>query len=222
LPDIDAVELKKRRERFDRFIEGRDRYKLCSVENFEVDRAEQRNVIDRLFGYRGQFAEHLGVRPSEDAPGHAGDGVNLILHGPAGTGKDHLVHGLAANAIHAGYLLRWLNGPDLAATVWRSRDFAKGDPESVRRLVETDILYVADFGHAPLTEKEREAAFLIIDGRYASLRPTWLTMNVRDPRELIERVGTPIVDRLLERCESHWCSWPSYRTRATTGAMKPL
>jgi DNA replication protein DnaC len=124
-----------------------------------------------------------------------------------------MMHGLAANAIHAGYFLHWLNGPSLPAVVWRSRDFAKGDPESVRRLIEADVLYLGDFAHAPLTEKEREAAFIVLDGRYASMRPVWLTMNIIDPRDLTERVGTPIVDRLLERCESHWCSWPSYRAR---------
>ena len=62
-----------------------------------------------------------------------------------------------------------------------------------------------------LKEHQRNVLYRLIDERYSHYRPIWLTVNAASPRELDERMGTQLVDRILHDAVAVNCYWPSYR-----------
>jgi chromosomal replication initiation ATPase DnaA len=73
----------------------------------------------------------------------------LVLHGPAGTGKTHLVNALVAHVTRAV--------PDLAVTVLAAREFAPSGtnmPGSAHTMRTADLVIVEDLQHLPAAATE--------------------------------------------------------------------
>lgn len=181
------------------------RYADCSLKGFEVKHAGQQVVVDALRGYCGEMPERV----------RSGEGI--LLYGPKGTGKDHLLAAAMRVAIlQHGISVRWENGQDLYGAI-RDRmasDFSESD--WVRSLCHPKILAISDplpiFGE--LTSHQANMLFRVIDKRYSERKPTWATLNVATGQEAEQRIGGQIVDRLRDGALCLRCNWPSWRAQA--------
>lgn len=179
-----------------------ERYADCRLANYQATTDAQNAALERVRGF------------CESMPEYYGDGRGIVFYGPAGTGKDHLLTAALRYAVlKHGYEPLWVNGMDLYGSF---RDAIGGDRDEhsmLSRYIDADILAISDplppFG--TLTDFQASMLFRVVDGRYARLRPTWATMNVKDGKEAGERLGVQILDRLKHGSLAIDCNWPSFR-----------
>lgn len=177
------------------------RYAQCNLDNWEFtndprERNEQQAVLARIH----EFAEEL--------PDVVKSGSGLFLHGPSGTGKDHLLAAVMLNAACKGYWVNWQNGLDFAAT---ARD-AVTESEMFKRLTRPSILGLSDPpSPRDLTTVQRALMLRAIDDRYRRRKPTWITVNAASLAEVRVRFGHELVERLMEGSLCLGCNWGSFR-----------
>ncbi len=190
-----------RLDRLGEFLRQRGRrYQNCTFRNFETPVAEQAEARDRVMNYLHRLDDHLDA------------GTNLILYGPSGTGKDHLLCAAAKVAIMAGHAVQWRAGMDLWDTVYET--IRTGGRQRLLAPLETcGILIISDPlpPTGGLAELSAAALSRIVDRRYSLQKPTWLTMNIADRPEADARLGASVMDRLCHNAVAHWCGWESYR-----------
>ena len=184
------------------------RYAAATIDSFELseDRAmaQRQNVVLRSVQ---DFVDHM---PERLAAG------GLILFGPQGTGKDHLlVAALRSAIVEHGFSVVWRDGVRLQSEV---RQAIADDRESKLRheLSETHILAISD-PMPPMGELNQwQTSFLrdVVDRRYARGLTTWITCNVASLDDLKVALTPPLAARLLDRATVLHCNWPSYRRPA--------
>ncbi len=90
---------------------------------------------------------------------------NLVLVGPAGTGKSHLLVRLGSAAVEAGLRVRYFAATDLVETLYRG--FADN---SVGRLIEgllrNDLIVIDELGFAPLDDVGTQLLFRFVAAAY--------------------------------------------------------
>ncbi len=187
------------------------RYKDVGFPNYDVSHGEQAAVVDDLKEYAKDIADNV----------NAGKGV--ILFGPSGTGKDHLLLALARAAISADVLsVHWACGQELFGG---ARDLIGGNGSEydfIKQYTRPTILILSDPlpVSGSLTDFQAGLISRIVDGRYRNGLPTWCSMNVAGKEEVEERMGVAIVDRLRHDSLARYCDWPSYRTTLNRGEVK--
>ena len=134
----------------------------CTLENYEIEHPGQGEVVAALRGYATNMRDEVA----------AGNGV--ILFGPSGNGKDHLLTGLARLAIlEHGLHVMWTNGMDLYGEL---RDRIRNDQSEaawVAKMAWPDLLYISD----PLPPRDGLSPFQsamlqrILDQRTRMMRP---------------------------------------------------
>lgn len=177
------------------------RYERCRFENFDCKSPEQTSARDAVSGF------------ASAAKQHAADGHGLLLYGPVGTGKDHLMFAAIREACRAGLRVEWRNGLDWFGTL-RDRIGKDVDEEqTIRELVNCEVLALSDPlpPHGDLSSYQGQMLLRVIDRRYRRMKSTWVTMNVRDRAEATERMGAAVVDRLCDGALAVFCNWPSHR-----------
>jgi DNA replication protein DnaC len=182
------------------------RYEDCTLENYVSKSALQTDIVAKLRDYALHSDENIKI------------GKNVILFGPKGTGKDHLLMSLSkAVAVQTGSVSRWENGIDLFDKI-RADEFGKRRPlelhdEHFRYSIDADIFWISDPlpPTGSLSEFDQRSFFKIIDKRYSQCKPTWLTLNVADGKEAESRMGSQTVDRLRHDALMLFCNWPSFR-----------
>jgi len=179
------------------------RYEKCLLKNFTSSCAAQRDVLTALRRYVSNISEHI----------RSGEGV--LLYGPKGTGKDHLLVAASREAINRGHRVTWHNGMDLFGDIRDRMDANESERAFVGRLVSAEVLYLSDPlpVDGSLTEFQKSMLFRILDGRYSHIRPTWITVNVSSRQELESRMGTQSVDRIIDGAMTYFCNWPSNRKK---------
>lgn len=192
----------KTKQAMDDFLKRRGRlYSGCTFDNYAIENANQRKVVDALRAYARQSRDFI---PS---------GKNVLLIGPKGTGKDHLLVALAkACFMESGYHPEWCNGVDVLDSF--RREAMSSYPSSFGcSFVATNILYVSDLlpPTGTLSENEQRRLFRVIDSRYSDRKSTWLSLNVQDGAEAEQRMGSQTVDRLRHDALVLFCNWESYR-----------
>jgi DNA replication protein DnaC len=200
---------RRRVEDFARSV-GR-RYHGCRFSTYEIQNDEQCRIATALREY------------AEDFPRHHKAGTGIVLFGPCGTGKDHL---LAATAWEIIGRFRgvptWVTGLDLFGRLRDGIGTNKPEADQLWPLITAPVLVLSD----PLPPRgclnEWQAGILlrIIDARYRNSLPTWASMNAANGDEAGDRMGAQAVDRLRHGAIAFFCNWPSYRTARQPGAAE--
>ena len=180
------------------------RYADCTLDNFVVTCPEQEKALAALRKYAVNISDNVD------------NGRGIVLFGPAGSGKDHLLAALGRQAIQAGLCVTWKNGRDLAGEF---REAARdGEFRSERNILEelepAEVLILSDPipPAGGLTPFQADVMFRLVDARYRAMKATWATLNVSGGDEADNRLGAQIVDRLKHDALAIFTDWPSYRT----------
>jgi DNA replication protein DnaC len=138
---------------------------------------------------------------------------NILVCGPTGTGKSHMINALAFEALKRGHSV-------LLRTVHRllaDLNAARADGTFARRFAKVcavDLLVLDDFGLRPLTEQAADDLYELIRERYER-RPIAITSN-RAFQEWPEVFGNGLIasaalDRLTHHCYTLTIRRHSYR-----------
>lgn len=179
------------------------RYAGNTFESYDAESEGQQKAVASLIAYATDEK-------------HVQGGEGVILFGPRGTGKDHLMMALSRLVIlRFGFGVEWINGLDLYG---KFRDsFNDGsrqtEAEIIRSFITPDVLYISDPlpPSGALTEFQMAQLFRVLDARYSNCRATWITVNVTGGEELDKRLGPQNGDRLRDNALAIFCNWPSHR-----------
>lgn len=146
------------------------------------------------------------------------NGKGLILFGSVGTGKDHLMMGIAKKLYYHHKSVMWTNGTRLKARMRGciGRD-GESESEVIRDFCKPDFLWISDpvIASNPMTTFQTEFFHGIVDARYMEKKPILLTINVEDGVELESALGAAAVDRLKSSGFAHYCDWKTQRKLAS-------
>ena len=143
------------------------------------------------------------------------DARDVIVLGPPGTGKSHLVQSLGYQAVKTGYTVLYRSIFDVV------RDFlhdeALGSEQKILgKYLKPDLLIIDDMGMKQLPKRSGEYLFEIVMRRH-ELRSTIMTTNrpIEDWGKLIGDVpsATAILDRFLHHAEFITITGRSYRLK---------
>ena len=123
---------------------------------------------------------------------------NLVVCGPSGTGKTHLLEALGHAAIGHGCHVQWFSLEALGALVHRHR--ADGTTtRAIRKLMRADLICVDDIGLLPVGNDTAEALYRVVDAAYEK-RSIALSSNLHPAGfdELMPKtIANATVDRLM-------------------------
>ena len=171
-------------------------------------RAVREEVLnERVARWREGWTEHMprryvgaslaGLKPGQDPDGKvtgwlASGHLGLGLVGPAGRGKTHC---LAA----VGYAALDHRVKPLLITMADLNDAMRpgGDSTVYAKATKADVLLLDDIGRERITEWTLEQTQRLLDARSRDARRTAWSTNL-DPRQLTERYGDPIMQRLMD------------------------
>lgn len=202
----DEYEAKRKRwKRLKTLQNDAGRFFDCSLSNYVTSTPRQSKVAERLAGCINRIDEFVST------------GVGLVLWGRIGTGKDHLACALLRAAASASYSARWVEGVSLYEKA--SRSWGDGNKANVlKQYISADCLVISD----PVflrnwSPAKSETLAKVVRGRYDKGRPTWITANAKDLKQLREMCVPDVYDRLTERAVIEHCDWSSYRQSKAVG-----
>ena len=150
----------------------------------------------------------------------------LVVCGPSGTGKSHLVEALGHLAIDKGKTVAWHTLETLAELLRRHRA-DDTVTKAISKLIRADLVVIDDVGLLPVSADAAEALFRVIDAAYEK-RSLAISSNIHPSGfdELMPKtIATATVDRLMHHAHILITDGAdSYRlAQATAGkGVKPL
>lgn len=165
-----------------------ERFVGCTLDGYAPRTAKQRRALEVC----ERYVDELDARVSR--------GRSLVLVGPIGVGKTHLLVSIAVEAIVRGVSTRYTTAESLVAA-WGTDGVDKrggfGNWVDVRPLFAWPRLLVLDELFVPTSAKDGAALLAVIDERYRRRLPTLVASNL-DWDEMKTHVGERFCDRLLE------------------------
>ena len=150
---------------------------------------------------------------------------NLVVAGPSGTGKSHLVEALGHAAIDHGCHVQWFSLEQLGTLIGGHR--ADGTTSrAIKRLMRADLICIDDIGLLPVATDTAEALYRVVDAAYEQ-RSIAISSNLHPAGfdELMPKtIANATVDRLLHHAHIVITTGDSIRlTQATEGqGVMPL
>ncbi|MBA3574654.1 MAG: ATP-binding protein [Pseudonocardiales bacterium] len=145
---------------------------------------------------------------------------NLVVAGPSGTGKSHLVEALGHAAIEHGCHVQWFSLEQLGTLVGRHR--ADGTTSrAIKRLMRADLICVDDIGLLPVSTETAEALYRVVDAAYEQ-RSIAISSNLHPAGfdELMPKtIANATVDRLLHHAHIVLTAGDSIRLTQATGGQ---
>jgi DNA replication protein DnaC len=181
------------------------RYELCQLSEFLIGNdeysASRKQAVDKV----KDFCEQLETGNVKR---------NLIFAGPSGSGKDHLMfYALRYAVMKCGVKANWTDGLAFFSRLRDAISTNTSEYDVMKEMYRPEILAISDpvppIGQ--LSDHQRNMLYRLIDERYSHCKPIWITVNAANPRELDERMGVQLVDRLLHDAVAVNCYWPSHR-----------
>ena len=152
------------------------------------------------------------------------NGETVLVQGPPGVGKTHLLVGLGIRAVEQGFSVQYFRCDELMTAL---KADAALPPVRVKRrkYMSTALLLIDELGFDPMSRHEASLFFRLVSYRYGQ-GAIMITTNksVRDWTELLagdEVLTTAILDRLLHRSHVLNIRGRSYRLRDLADALKP-
>jgi DNA replication protein DnaC len=140
---------------------------------------------------------------------------DVLIVGPPGTGKSHIVQAIGLQAIRMGHLVLYRSVFDLVRDFMQDEAFA-GQDKMLLRYLKPDLLIIDDMGMKQLPKKSGEFLFEVVMRRH-ELRSTIMTSNrpIEDWGKLVGDVpsATAILDRFLQHAEIITITGKSYRLK---------
>jgi DNA replication protein DnaC len=140
---------------------------------------------------------------------------DVLLLGPPGLGKSHLVQAIGYHIIKAGFHVVYCSIFDLVHGLQADQSPTELD-RTLARYLKPDLLVIDDMGIKVLPPKSGEVLFEIIMRRYET-RSTMMTSNrpIEEWGKLLNDVpaATAILDRFLHHAEIIQMTGRSYRLR---------
>jgi DNA replication protein DnaC len=144
---------------------------------------------------------------------------NLVVCGPAGTGKTFLLEALGQQAVAAGLNVAWFTLESLGVLVRRHRA-DDTVTKAITRILRADIVVVDDIGLLPVGTDAAEGLYRLVDAAYEK-RSIAISSNLHPAGfdELMPKtLATATVDRLLHHAHLCQTSGDSIRlSQAMTG-----
>lgn len=145
---------------------------------------------------------------------------DLILLGPVGTGKTHLVTGLGVEAARRRFRVVFSRAADLVRRLLEARD-ERTLSQLHRRLHRAELLIIDELGFVPFDRAGAELLFNLLSDRYET-RSTAITSNLNFGEWVQvfgdEKLTTALLDRLGHHAHILVTRGPSRRTRQEGGA----
>ena len=150
---------------------------------------------------------------------------NLVVCGPSGTGKSHLLEALGHAAIDHGAHVSWFSLETLGGLIHRHRA-DDSITKAIRRIMRADLLCIDDIGLLPVSTDTAEALYRVVDAAYEK-RSIALSSNLHPAGfdELMPKtIANATVDRLMHHAHVVITAGDSIRlTQATRGkGVRPL
>ena len=154
-----------------------------------------------------------------------GRAENLVVCGPAGTGKTFLLEALGQAAVEAGRHVAWFTLEALGVLVRRHRA-DDSVTKAITRILRADLVIVDDIGLLPVGPDAAEGLYRLVDAAYER-RSVAVSSNLHPSGfdEIMPKtLATATVDRLLHHAHICLTDGDSFRlTEATAGkGVKPL
>ena len=150
---------------------------------------------------------------------------NLVVCGPAGTGKTFLLEALGQTAVETGKHVAWFTLEQLGVLVRRHRS-DDSVTKAITRILRADLIICDDIGLLPVGPDAAEGLYRLVDAAYEK-RSVAVSSNLHPSGfdELMPKtLATATVDRLLHHAHLCQTTGDSIRlSQALTGkGVKPL
>jgi DNA replication protein DnaC len=150
---------------------------------------------------------------------------NLVVCGPSGTGKSHLLEALGHAAVQQGRRVSWFSLEQLG-TILRRHRADDSITRAITKIISADLICIDDIGLLPVTTDTAEALYRTVDAAYEK-RSIALSSNLHPAGfdELMPKtIANATVDRLMHHAHLVVTDGDSIRlTEATNGkGVTPL
>lgn len=185
-------------------VDAGTRYRYEDLGTYQTYDDAQASVLDAMKRYSAEITANVA------------ECVGIVLFGPTGTGKDHLLIGVAKEAIDRDCRsVRMVRGAFLGQEIRDSFDSKESERGIVGKYASPDVLIFSDPipGVGELKDFQADVTHRIIESRYCNKRPTFVSINAADEAEAQKRLGVATWDRLRHNALVLPCRWESFRAR---------
>jgi hypothetical protein len=147
----------------------------------------------------------------------------VLMQGPPGVGKSHLLCGLGIRAIQLGFSTQYFRFDELLTALRVDAHLPPARLRS-RKYMSSTLLLVDEMGYDPMNREDASLFFRLVSYRYGRGAMIITTnKSIRDWTELLagdEVLATAILDRLLHHAHVLNIKGRSYRLRDLEDALK--